>query len=110
MKSPASKTYKPGSANFESCFLKFTKDEIKVRPSGKQLFFYGIFAFVGIFLATVPLYAQTDSNDAAWSVVFFGLVFFSMGAGAITFALRRRYPQIDFYERNFYPAGRDRRQ
>lgn len=110
MKSRAAKTYKPGSANFETCFLKFTKDEIKVRPSGKQLFFYGIFAVIGIFLATVPLYAQTDSNESIWSVVFFGLVFLSIGAGAIAFALCRRYPQIDFYERNFYPAGRDRRQ
>ena len=103
------RNYRPGSANFEAYRLDFTQNTVEVKPTRKLLVFYGIFAVVGLFILTVPLYAQQDSDNAIWAVLIFGLIFFSVGAGAISMALRRCYPLIDLQQKIFYPIGRDRK-
>ena len=90
------KAYRPGSANFESYKLCFWRNTIKVKPTGKLLCFYGIFAFIGLFFMLVPCFAQNDSVDSIGAVVFFGLIFLAAGLWGITRAVRRNYPVIDF--------------
>ena len=103
------RNYRPGSANFEAYRLEFTRNTIQVKPTRKLLVFYGIFAVIGLFILTLPLYAQHDSADAVWAVLIFGLIFFSVGAGAISIALRRCYPLIDLQQKIFFPIGRDKK-
>ncbi len=104
------KSYRPGSANFESYRLKFTPETIRVVPTGKLLVFYGIFALVGLFVMTVPLYAQQhDPSEPVWPILCFGSIFLALGGGSILMAVRRLYPVIDLQQRFFYPQGRDKR-
>jgi len=102
------KDYRPGNANFESYFLDFSRNIIQVKPTKKLLFFYGIFALIGLFFMLVPCFAQKDSDEAVWAILIFGIIFFIIGERGIASARRRNYPLLDFNENIFYPQGRPR--
>lgn len=104
------KQYKPGSANFESHYLRFTQDSVQVVPSRKLLVFFGIFTAVGLGIMSIPLYAESDSAGEILGALLFGVIFFGLGGGTIISTFRRSYPQIDLYQRIFYPVGRNRRR
>ena len=101
--------FQPGSANFEQHYLEVTPEYIRVRPSRKLFFFYGVFAVLGLAFMVIFLTAKHPSGEEVWPVVLFGSVFFLIGAGLMTGAALRRTPCIDLWQKKLYPLGKSKR-
>ncbi|MBR7131564.1 MAG: hypothetical protein IKC82_06245 [Lentisphaeria bacterium] len=98
------KVYRPGRANFESSFLEFTPESIRVKYTLKSLFFYGIFAVIGA--GVIVCAGLGESDESSLPLYVFGTVFFTVGTGFILRAVKRAYPEIDMQRRLFYPSGK----
>lgn len=100
------KSFRPGSANFESHYLEVTPEYIMVRPAKKLFIFYSIFSIAGLGFASVPLFAEVDSGESILPIIIFGSIFFLLGTGLAAAAMLRHYPFIDLRQRIFYPLGK----
>lgn len=102
------KKFNAGSSSFESYHLEVSPEFIKVKPTRKLLFFYAVFAIIGMGCIFGSLPKKLESGEPLYPVIIFGSVFFLVGAGLMLFDCRRRYPCIDLRQRTFYPLGKCR--
>ena len=103
------KKFNTGSSSFEAYRLEATTEFIKVKPTRKLLFFYAVFAIIGLGCILGWLPGKLESGEPLYPVIILGSVFFLVGAGLMLFDSRRRYPYIDLRQRMFYPLGRPRK-
>lgn len=104
------KKFNLGSSNFESYRLEVTPEFIKVKPTRKLLFFYAVFAIIGLGCFFGPLAEKRESGESLYPTIILGSVFFLVGAGLMLLNCRRRYPFIDLRQRMFYPLGKNKRK
>lgn len=93
-----------GKSNFESHKLHFYPEKVKVAVTAKNYIFYGIFLAVGMGIITAAFFAADWGATAAMSI--FGAVFAGVGGYGAWRTKSKKLPEIDLWEKKFYPDGR----
>jgi hypothetical protein len=93
-----------GNITFET--LNITRKRIYVRPHFAGIFFFGIFAILGIAAAVFAITGMITGDNQAAILLLPGIIFPIIGGSFIGFLCTREYPEIDLEKGYFYPEGK----